>query len=253
MGWSHKSPLAGYDPGHNADISAQAVHPVRGQHYRDKPAALRHSAAMRPYPPITMSAEMLTLSRGEQCLVSDLSFDVQSGDALWLTGANGTGKTSLLYALAGQLPLDAGEVQWRANDEPVEAKNALAFAEFRGPERDGLTLGEELSFWQTLYGDTQSLENRLGGVNLDERENTPVSGLSAGQRRRLSLARLQISQRPVWLMDEPLAGLDKQGQALVAQLVEGHLGGGGIAIIASHHPIALKSKRARRLVLEPQP
>jgi heme exporter protein A len=197
----------------------------------------------------------LSLSRGNFALIAGLTFSVAPGDALWLTGPNGIGKTTLLMALAGLLRPDEGDIQWRyLTDEDkidLSAPQALSYAAHRGPERAGLTLGEEMTFWQALYQDRLPLSERFGAVGLGGREDTPVEGLSAGQRRRLSLARLMASGRAAWLMDEPLAGLDQEGRELVTSVLGQHLSQGGLAIIASHQPVPITNVEARRLVLEP--
>ena len=185
----------------------------------------------------------LSLSRGGQTLLSGLTVDVAPGETLWLTGPNGSGKTTLLLACAGLVPPDSGTIDWSKPD-PV------AYSAFQGPERDGLTLGEDLAFWQSLSGDPLGLGDRLASVGLHDREATPVTGLSAGQRRRLALARLLGSGKPAWLMDEPFAGLDTDGQALVRSALRDHLERGGIALIASHQPVALPGRPARKLVLD---
>lgn len=200
-------------------------------------------------PDISLDLRELALSRGGQPLVAGLTLHVTGGEALWLTGANGVGKTTLLLACADLLQPDAGTVEWRASGEPRAARDLASYAAHRGPERDGLTLGEELRFWQTLHRDTQKLEARLDSVGLGGRGGTPVAGLSAGQRRRLSLARLLSANRPAWLMDEPLAGLDAEGRARVEAAVARHIQSGGLALIASHHPVALPGVQARKLVL----
>ena len=200
---------------------------------------------------IHLTVDNLSLSRGTQTLIDHLSFSLGSGDMLWLTGPNGIGKTTLLMAIANLLRPDTGSIHWKQEDEPVKAAQVLAYAAHRGVERAGLQLGEELQFWQKAYRDPRPLSERLGEVGLEGREATPVAGLSAGQRRRLSLARLMASGRPAWLMDEPLSGLDSEGQALVTNTLSQHLSQGGLAIIASHHPVAVKGTAAKKLVLEP--
>jgi heme exporter protein A len=194
--------------------------------------------------------DQLTLSRGDRKLIDGLTLDVEPGQALWLTGANGIGKTTLLLACAGLLSADSGSITWVSGDSEYTADQALAYAAHQGPERNGLALGEELSFWQTLLGDKLSLDDRLASVGLQNRHDTPVAGLSAGQRRRLSLARLMASNRAVWLMDEPLAGLDTDGQIRVTDILSDHLMKGGLAIIASHQPVPIKDVAAMKLVLE---
>ncbi|WP_298911723.1 heme ABC exporter ATP-binding protein CcmA [uncultured Algimonas sp.] len=201
--------------------------------------------------PISLSVDSLHLSRGDRRLIEGLSLELGPGDALWLTGPNGIGKTTLLLALAGLLRPDAGSVDWMIADHRVRPENAVAYAAHQGPERNGLKLGEELAFWQTLYRDRKVLQARLESVGLSGRADTPVAGLSAGQRRRLSLARLMASNRGAWLMDEPLAGLDTEGRARVTHVLSDHLSNGGLAVIASHQPVPIDGVTAHKLVLEP--
>lgn len=200
---------------------------------------------------IRLLIDQLSLSRGDQTLIQGLSLRVEPGQALWLTGPNGIGKTTLLLACAGLLQPDNGGIQWMSDETEVAANQALAYAAHRGPERSGLTLGEDLTFWQTLLKDGMSLNDRLASVGLQDRNDTPVSGLSTGQKRRLSLARLIGSNRAAWLMDEPLAGLDTDGRTRVTETLSNHLSKGGIAIIASHQPVPIQGVTAMKLVLEP--
>lgn len=205
---------------------------------------------MEPRHTIRLLIDQLTLSRGDSVLIDGLSLHVEPGQALWLTGPNGIGKTTLLLACAGLLTADCGSVRWMSGDTEYTASQALTYAAHRGPERNGLTLGEELRFWQTLLRDDLSLNDRLASVGLQDRHDTPVAGLSAGQRRRLSLARLMASNRAVWLMDEPLAGLDTDGRTRVTDILSDHLSKGGLAIIASHQPVPITGVTAMKLVLE---
>lgn len=205
---------------------------------------------MDPRHSIRLLIDQLTLSRGDRMLIDGLSLQVEPGQALWLTGPNGIGKTTLLLACAGLLTADSGSVRWTSGNNHYTANQALAYAAHQGPERSGLTLGEELSFWQTLHRDKLSLDDRLASVGLHDRHDTPIAGLSAGQRRRLSLARLMASNRAAWLMDEPLAGLDTDGRTRVTEILSDHLSKGGIAIIASHQPVPIKDVIAMKLVLE---
>lgn len=199
---------------------------------------------------IRLKIDQLSLSRGDRTLIQGLSLRVEPGQALWLTGPNGIGKTTLLLACAELLSPDNGAVKWMSGDAEINANQALAYAAHRGPERSGLTLGEELTFWQTLLKDDMSLNDRLASVGLQDRDDTPVAGLSAGQKRRLSLARLMASNRAAWLMDEPLAGLDNEGRTRVTETLSHHLANGGLAIIASHQPVPIKGVTAMKLVLE---
>ncbi|MGB3454901.1 MAG: heme ABC exporter ATP-binding protein CcmA [Litorimonas sp.] len=206
---------------------------------------------MPPRHAIRLQTEELSLSRGDVRLIDGLSLGVGPGEALWLTGPNGIGKTTLLLGLAGLLRPDAGRVDWRVGDQSVRPEHALSYAAHGGTERAGLTLGEDLAFWQRVQGDTETLEKRLDAVGLVGRQDTPVAGLSAGQRRRLSLAKRLGSGRAAWLMDEPLAGLDTDGRSLVTRTLGAHLRNGGMAIIASHQPVPIEDATARRLILEP--
>ncbi len=215
---------------------------------RDTGEASRHRAVVAGST-LTLRLQDIALSRGGQPLVAGLNVEVSGGEALWLTGANGVGKTTLLLACAGLIAPDDGKIEWEAGGSARTPADVAAYAAHRGPERDGLTLGEELSFWQRVSGDTAALDDRLAGVGLAGRENTPVAGLSAGQRRRLGLACLMAAAKPAWLMDEPLAGLDAEGRALVERCVSEHIRAGGLAVIASHHPVALPGISARKLVL----
>lgn len=199
---------------------------------------------------ISLLIEQLSLSRGDRTLIEGLSLRVESGQALWLTGPNGIGKTTLLLACAGLLSPDSGDIRWMSSETELSANQALAYAAHRGPERNGLTLGEELTFWQTLHRDGMSLNERLACVGLQDRNDTPVAGLSAGQKRRLSLARLMASNRVAWLMDEPLAGLDVEGRTRVTEALSQHLARGGIALIASHQPVPIDGVTAMKLILE---
>ena len=145
---------------------------------------------------------------------------------------------------------DDGQIEYLREGQSVTPETVVGLSEFLGPERDELTLGEELAFWQSLNHDRLTLADRLQSVGLGELEDRPVAGLSAGQKRRLSVARLQSADKAVWLMDEPLAGLDHQGREFVLNAVSDHLSRGGLAIIASHNPITLSGHPAQRLILD---
>ena len=178
--------------------------------------------------------------------MADVSVSVAPSEVLWLSGPNGSGKTTMLLACAGLIAPDSGTLEW----VPGPARAVVALAAHDGPERDGLTLGEELATWQALHRDPMPLGRRLLSVGLGGREHAPVSGLSAGQRKRLALARLLGSGKPAWLMDEPMAGLDADGRALVTTCLQAHLADGGLAVIASHQPFDGLGASTRVLHLE---
>lgn len=200
---------------------------------------------------ISLTLNDVTLSRGGAVLFSGLSLRVQSGETLWLTGRNGSGKTSLLFAMANLLRPDSGQIEWQRNARKAPPQHVVSFAEFTGPERKSLTVREDLALWQRIYRDEADTQTRLSAVGLSSLLDAPLHGLSTGQLKRLALLRLMMSERPAWLMDEPMAGLDADGQAIVLQELSAHRARGGMAIIASHRPISIPDHPARKIVLEP--
>lgn len=156
---------------------------------------------------------------------------MKAGDALQVTGSNGVGKSSLLRIVAGLAPVFAGSVERQGSVGLVDERPAL------DPH---LPLGKALRFWQSLDGAADIPVVRLG---LDELLDVPVRYLSTGQKKRAALARLIGQRAPIWLLDEPLNGLDRHAVALTEQLAAEHCAEGGIALIASHQPFALPGKR----------
>ena len=175
-----------------------------------------------------LTATSLACSRGERLLFARLSLALESGQALQVAGANGLGKSSLIRVLAGLLRPFAGE---------VERVGAMALVDERPALDEHQPLGKALAFWGALDPGSAPLE-RLGIGGLTD---VPVRYLSTGQRKRAALARLIGQSAPIWLLDEPLNGLDTHGVALVEQLVAEHCAAGGIAVIASHQPFTLPS------------
>ncbi len=174
----------------------------------------------------SLTATDLACRRGERLLFARLSLVLASGEALQVAAPNGMGKSSLIRLLAGLLRPFAGT---------VERKGTLALIDERPALDEHQPLGAALAFWGTLDKGTAPLE-RLGLANLLD---VPVRYLSTGQRKRAALARLIGQQADLWLLDEPLNGLDTHGVALVEALVAEHCAGGGMAVIASHQPFAL--------------
>jgi heme exporter protein A len=190
----------------------------------------------------SLTAEKLACTRGERTLFEQLSFRVSAGQALAVEGANGAGKTSLLRILAGFLSQASGRILLKiAQSESDDAEERGKLVGWLG-HHDGLkpqlTVREQFIFFASLYrGDTDPAV--LAQVGLQRQADLPCRYLSAGQRRRLALARLLASKRPLWLLDEPFAALDTAGQALVAHLMARHCGEGGIIIAATHEPLGL--------------
>ena len=188
-----------------------------------------------------LSARNLTLIRGESCLFQGLEFTLNRGELLLLEGQNGSGKTSLMRAIAGMLTLETGEIFW--NDVPVSAQRqefhgALVWLAHRTGLKGDLTLVENLRFEGSLRRqadvDPASIFERLGISRL---KRLPLRSLSAGQQRRVALARMLMADVPLWLMDEPFTNLDREGRALVLRLVKEHLGTGGMCVMAAHQDI----------------
>jgi heme exporter protein A len=174
-----------------------------------------------------LAADNLACRRGERLLFRRLSFRLESGAACHVTGANGAGKTTLIRALAGLTRPYAGN---------VTREGALALLDERSGLDPDLPLGRALAFWFALDGmaDAQAIMARL---RLDSLAEVPVRYLSTGQKKRAALARVLGQQAPIWLLDEPLSGLDTASQGLVSELVREHCAAGGIALIASHQPL----------------
>ncbi len=184
--------------------------------------------------PAALSAHNLACRRGERVLFHGLSLALAPGEAMQVTGPNGTGKSSLIRILAGLLRPYAGA---------VTRTGAAALLDERPALDEHLPLARALGFWQRLDGGQAELA-RLGLANLSE---VPVRYLSTGQRKRAALARLIGQSAPVWLLDEPLNGLDTAAVALLESIIAQHLASGGIALVASHQPIALSGAQTINL------
>ena len=167
----------------------------------------------------------VSVARGGIPVLEGVSFSVAKGEALTLRGPNGIGKTTLLRAIAGLQPVLSGEID--ADPE------AIAYAAHSDGLKPTLTVAENLSFWAQVFG-TSSAEPALDAFELRELADRPAQNLSAGQKRRLGLARMLVTGRPVWVFDEPTVSLDKDHVALFARILERHLAGGGSALLATH-------------------
>jgi heme exporter protein A len=190
----------------------------------------------------SITAEKLACVRGDKKLFENLSFRVKAGQALAVEGANGAGKTSLLRLIAGFLSPAAGRLIVQdpsgESDDAEERGKKIGWLGHQDGLKPQLTVVEQLAFWAALYRGTANTDV-LAQVGLARQVDLPCRYLSAGQRRRLALARLLASRRPLWLLDEPFAALDAAGQGLVAQLMLRHCGEGGIIVAATHDPLGL--------------
>jgi heme exporter protein A len=192
-------------------------------------------------------ADQIACSRGGRQVFAGLSFSVVESEALLVTGRNGAGKSSLLRLIAGLLRPAAGLLKLEgapADSSIVELTHYLGHQDAAKPT---LSVAENLRFWTDYLGGTGNPVAALKVVGLSGLADLPAAYLSAGQKRRLSIARLISVRRPIWLLDEPMSALDITAQASLVKLMRGHLRRGGLIIAASHGPIGLA--RAKRLRL----
>ena len=194
-------------------------------------------------------ADHLTLERGSRAVVADLSFAVATGEALVLTGPNGAGKTTLLRALAGLFAPSRGTVVLDGGDTDCALAEQSHFIGHQNGIKSSLTVAENLAFWAAYLGVSAGgpIETALSRFDLEPLAHIPAGYLSAGQKRRLGLARLMVAARPMWLLDEPSVSLDARSTGLLADAINAHVAGGGIAIAATHLPLGLKTARELRL------
>lgn len=186
-------------------------------------------------------ASDLCCVRGGREVFAGASFSVRAGEALIVTGPNGAGKSSLLRMIAGLLRLSGGSIEWRDGAPDLEPGEQCHFLGHLDPVKPSLSVAENLDFWAHFLGGEpgRGIDAALGAVGLLDLAALPAAYLSAGQRRRLSIARLLAVRRPIWLLDEPTSTLDALAQADFMALTREHLAEGGIVIAATHAPLAL--------------
>jgi heme exporter protein A len=202
-----------------------------------------------------LEAHHLAAARGTAQLFRAVDFRLGPGDVLVVRGPNGAGKTTLLRILAGLTAAVDGVVSWcgrRIRPFDVRLRADVAFLGHAPAWKDELSAEENLHALLTLGGEPvkpQALRACLVAAGLDRQPGLPVRALSQGQRRRIGLARLAASTRPLWILDEPATALDDAGVAWLAQLIEAHAAGGGLAVAATHQPLALSTSRVATLTL----
>jgi heme exporter protein A len=193
----------------------------------------------------------LAAFRGERLVFAGLSFAVPAGGALVLTGPNGSGKSTLLRLLAGLARPEAGRLLWDGADTLADLPAHAARLRYLGHQdavKPGLTVAENLQFW----GGGDAVRRTLAAVDLLRLADLPARMLSAGQKRRLAIARLVLTPAPLWLLDEPTLGLDAASVARVGALLAAHRAGGGMVVAATHLPLPLADAAALSLAPAPQ-
>lgn len=197
----------------------------------------------------------LTAIRDERVLFEALSFTIQSGEIVQIEGRNGTGKTTLLRIIAGLGDCEEGKILWNkhltVNNRDLFHQDLLFLGHQTGVKRE-LTGYENLSFYQSIHQDKidkETIWNALAQVGLAGREDVPVAQLSAGQQRRVALARLWLSKQPLWILDEPLTAIDKQGVKVLENLFLNHANQGGIVILTTHQDMFTDSPKLRKIKL----
>jgi len=196
-----------------------------------------------------LSGSELECVRGGKRVFANIGFAVGAGEALLLLGPNGAGKSSLLRMVAGLLRPAAGSLELAGADCDRSLAEQAHYLGHLDPLKSSLSVGENLRFWTRFLGGGrgEGPDEALRVVGLERVGDLPAGYLSAGQRRRLSIARLVAVERPIWLLDEPASALDAEGQALLGEVMRRHLAADGLILAATHAPLGFDSARELRL------
>lgn len=195
-----------------------------------------------------LTGDNLACIRGGRVVFAQLNFSVAGGEALLITGPNGAGKSSLLRVIAGLVRLADGKLSLEGGDPEAAIGEQVHYLGHQDALKPALSVAENLRFWAAYLGNgAGDIAPALEAVALKPLASLPAAYLSAGQRRRLSIARLLAVKRPIWLLDEPTSALDAASQERLAGLMRDHLGGGGMIVAATHGPIGLESPREMRM------
>jgi heme exporter protein A len=191
---------------------------------------------------LRLSASGLGCVRGQRDVFHDVDFELSAGGALALTGPNGAGKSSLLRLIAGLLRATSGGIVLEGGPAELTIPEQAHYQGHLDALKPSLTVAENLAFWIHYLGGSAPPDTALAALGIAGLADLPAGYLSAGQRRRLSLARLIAVQRPIWLLDEPTSALDAAAQARLAELMREHLAGGGMIVAATHGPLGIECK-----------
>jgi heme exporter protein A len=195
-----------------------------------------------------LSASDLACRRGGRDVFAGVGFSVASGEALAISGRNGAGKSSLLRMVAGLLRTASGRLALEGGDPEMTIGEQAHYLGHEDALKHSLSVGENLRFWAGFFGAGKAeIGEALAAAGLDTLADLPAAYLSAGQRRRLSIARLRAVKRPIWLLDEPTSTLDAAAQRRLTELMRAHLAGGGLILAATHSAIALEGVQELRL------
>jgi heme exporter protein A len=193
-------------------------------------------------------ADRLTGARGGRTLFSGLSFAVEGGEALLLKGPNGAGKTTLIRMILGLLAPAAGRVALEGGDAELSLGEQCHYVGHLNAVKSSLTVAENARFWCRFVGEAgDRIEPALASFGLADLGDMPAAYLSAGQKRRLGLARVLLAERPIWLLDEPTVSLDRDAQGMLGVAVNEHVAAGGLVVAATHVPLGFAGSRELEL------